>query len=133
MTSLGITICQGLVYACGAWKDFDRDILNSHRGVEDLAKSLEQLQAHLRTSSLIGADLNSVHEAIEGCGAGLQSLKGILDAIKGAKIPVGPRKKAWLKLQRAIYPFSKDTVKTLQGTVATLQCRLNFALEVYQT
>jgi hypothetical protein len=133
MTSLGINICQGLIYACGAWKDFDNDISNSCRAVEDLARTLEVLQNHLRTSCLMDADVGSVHKCIEGCNAGLRSLDGTLETIKGVHIPAGPKNRAWLKLQRAFYPFTKENLMSLHETVANLQSRLNFALQVYQT
>jgi len=92
MTSLGITICQGLIYACGAWKGFDNDISNSCRAVEDLARTLEVLQNHLRTSCLMDADVDSVLKCIEGCNAGLKSLDGTLETIEGVHIPLLDRR-----------------------------------------
>ncbi len=116
MTSLGITICQGLIYACGAWKGFDNDISNSCRAVEDLARTLEVLQNHLRTSylmdadvgdlartlevpqnhlrtsCLMDADVDSVLKCIEGCNAGLRSLDGTLETIEGVHIPLLDRR-----------------------------------------
>ncbi len=133
MTSLGLTICQGLISAYGAWKDFDSDISNTCRVVEDLARTLEELEVHIRSSSLVHADVISVQKCMEGCYSGLQSLDTALNRIKGAHIATGPKSKAWLKLQHALYPFKKDILSNLQGTVASLQGRLNFALQVYQT
>ncbi len=92
MTSLGITICQGLIYACGAWKGFDNDISNSCRAVEDLARTLEVLQNYLRTSCLVDADVDSAYKCIEGCNAGLKSLDGTLETIKRVHIPLLDRR-----------------------------------------
>lgn len=133
ITSLGITICQGLLYAYGAWKDFDSDISNTCRAVEDLKTTLEVLQSYWRSSCLLDADLILVEKCIAGCNAGLQSLERALNTIRGAHIPYGPKNRAWLKLQRVVYPFTKDTLTNLQGTVANLQSRLSLALQVYQT
>ncbi len=133
MTSLGITICQGLLYAYGAWRDFDGDVSNTCRVVEDLARTLELLQTHLRSSYLVDADVKFIQRCVEGSNSGLQSLGKALNTIQGAHISAGPKTKAWLKLQRAVYPFSKGTLATLQANVADLQSRLDFALQVYQT
>lgn len=133
MTSLGITICQGLLFAYGAWKDVDTDIAKTCRAVEDLTRTLKVLQTYWTSSLLVEADLVFVQECIEGCNAGLQSLNETLNSIKGAHIPAGPKHKAWLKLQHTIYPFRKDAMTKLQGTVANLESRLDFALQVYQT
>ena len=133
MTSLGIIICQGLVFACRAWKDFSSDIPNMCNGVEDLAMVLEELQTHLSSSSLMGADVSSVQKCIESCKTGLHSLEEALNKIKRVPVPTSPKAKAQLKLQRVLYPFNKDSLANLHGIVEDLQKRLSFALQVFNT
>ena len=133
MTSLGITICQGLVFACRAWKDFSSDIPNMCSAVEDLARVLEELQIHLNSSPLIGADANSVQKCIEGCKSRLQSLEETLNMIKAVPVPASQKARARQKLQRVLYPFNRDTLTGLQGTVVDLRNRLSFALQVFNT
>ena len=101
--------------------------------VEDLVRVLEELQTHLNSSALMGADVSSVQRCIEGCKDGLESLEEALDMIKRVPVPIGTKAKAWLKLQRVLYPFNKDTLTSLQATVEDLRNRLSFALQVFNT
>ena len=133
MTSLGIQICQGLIFACRAWRDFDSDISNTCRAVEDLTRTLKRLESLLKSPSIKNTDIDYLQRCLEGCDDGLQSLRVALKNIEAAHIPTGPKRKAWLKLQRAVYPLNKGNLIGLQRTVASLQRRLHFALQMQQT
>ncbi|KAI7343490.1 hypothetical protein KC354_g15620 [Hortaea werneckii] len=132
IASLGITICQGLLSYYNDCKDYESDISGTRASIEDLCGTLVLLKENLDAGGLDDKRTAQVSSCLKSCNSGLQDLGTKLDELKKYSKPEGLRQRARAELQKAVYPFRKDTLDKLRGNVADVRERLKLALQVLE-
>ncbi|KAI6855500.1 hypothetical protein KC343_g118 [Hortaea werneckii] len=132
IASLGITVCQGLLSYYNNYKDYESDISGTRASIEDLHSTLVLLKENLELGGLNDERRARVSSCLLSCNSGLQNLRTKLDELSKYGKPEGLRQKARAELQKAVYPFRKDTLDKLRGNVAEVREQLKLALQVLQ-
>jgi hypothetical protein len=131
IASLGIQVCQGLLSYYDAWKSYDSDISGTYDAVTDLSKTLTILKTTLR-EEVDRERVRRVDTCVKGCEDALLKLDEKRRSLQEYSQPQGLRQKMRSGLQRSWYPFRKETLAALKGSVTDVQERLKLALQVLQ-
>lgn len=134
VTSLGITVCQGLINYCQAFAGQYRDVRLAVQDLRDLEKSLTSLRSTLTLISLHRPELfNLVTPYIDTLKSRVEELQPILSKFrKNVSGEASFKDKAKSATQRAFYPFKKEMIRELRDTVRQAQDNLILALGVVQ-
>ncbi|KAI7109644.1 hypothetical protein KC339_g625 [Hortaea werneckii] len=132
VASLGITVCQGLLAYIDSCKDYGYDVAEARNSISDLHDTLILLEDNLRAGGLDAKRAARVTNCVQSCKDGIQDLGKKLDDLQKYIKPEGLRQKARAEIQKAVYPFRKDTLTKLRGNVADVRERLKLALQVLQ-
>ncbi|KAI7158046.1 hypothetical protein KC349_g5195 [Hortaea werneckii] len=132
IASLGIQVCQGLLAYIDSWKDYGYDVAEARNSISDLHDTLVLLEDNLKTGGLDAKGAARVIDCVQSCKDGIQDLGKKLDDLQKHSKPEGLRQKARAEIQKAVYPFRKDTLTKLRGNVADVRERLKLALQVLQ-
>jgi hypothetical protein len=131
IASLGIQVCRGLLSYYDAWKSYDSDISGTYDAVTDLSKTLTMLKTTLREEVDRGR-FGRVDTCVKGCEDAFLKLDEKRRNLQEFSQPEGLRQKMRSGLQRSWYPFRKETLAALKGSVTDVQERLKLALQVLQ-
>ncbi|KAI7494306.1 hypothetical protein KC367_g8110 [Hortaea werneckii] len=132
IASLGITVCQGLRSYIDSWKDYGPDVSYTRDLIADLQGTLVLLEESLKAGGLDAKRAARVISCLQSCKDGLANLGAKLYELQKYRKPEGLRQRACAELQKAAYPFRKDTLDKLRGNVADVRERLKLALQVLQ-
>ncbi|KAI7479392.1 hypothetical protein KC357_g4217 [Hortaea werneckii] len=132
IASLGITVCQGLRSYIDSWKDYGPDVSYTRDLIADLQGTLVLLEESLKAGGLDAKRAARVISCLQSCKDGLANLGAKLYELQKYRKPEGLRQKVCAELQKAAYPFRKDTLDKLRGDVADVRERLKLALQVLQ-
>ncbi|RMX74849.1 hypothetical protein D0869_12191 [Hortaea werneckii] len=132
IASLGIQVCQGLIAYIDSWKDYGYDVAEARNSISDLHDTLALLEDNLQTGGLDVQREARITNCVQSCKDGIQDLATKLDDLQKYSKPDGLRQKARAEIQKAVYPFRKDTLTKLRGNVADVRERLKLALQVLQ-
>jgi hypothetical protein len=130
IVSLGLSVCQGLVSYYSTFRDYSKEtknMLQKLEGLKDVLQVLEdffQYHDDLRTET---AAVKTAKRNILACKRGLGQLEDIMDKCKAT--PVKPERDF---LNRALYPFRRDTIKAVLEHVESLQSNLDTSIDVLQ-
>ena len=133
LISLSIQSCQGLTSYYSAWKSYDEQIGQTYRNLDELRITCENLKSELqRIIQHQEPAVRQVVRLIASCQDGINSLGHALDQCRSSTVPhtLGARIDAYRA--RALYPFRKETLQTLKGTVHDIQSNLSSALQTLQ-
>jgi hypothetical protein len=132
--SLGLTICQGLIAYYGPYKSFNNEIEVFACRIEDLHGLLAALQIILSETHAFNASSASetakiACNVVRHCQQGLQRLDKMLHKCKSSPFP---RKSlgAKFRIERAFYPFRRETLIAFLEIMGWLQANLNTALHM---
>lgn len=133
LISLSIQSCQGLTSYYSAWRSYDEQISQTYRYVDELRLTCEHLERELQNISQIQKPaVEQVVELIASCQDEIHSLRYALDRCHSTHLPQSLGEKIVLHRARLLYPFKKQTLQTLKGTVHDIQGNLGSALQVLQ-
>ncbi|GAB1739832.1 hypothetical protein NU219Hw_g4767t1 [Hortaea werneckii] len=132
IASLGIQVCQGLIAYIDSWKDYGYDVAEARNSISDLHDTLVLLEDNLQAGGLDAKRAARVTSCLQSCKDSIQDLGKKLDDIQKHGKPEGLGQKARAGIQKAVYPFRKDTLTKLRGNVADVRERLKLALQVLQ-
>lgn len=132
IAALGIQICQGLLSYYDGWKDYEADTAGTRASIKDLSDTLSLLKETLEGGGLDERRKERVQICLESCTGGLAELSKRLDELRKHEKPQGLRQKARAELQKAWYPFRKETLTRLRSHVADVRERLKLAIQVLQ-
>lgn len=125
--SLGISVCQGLLFYYDGYRKYDSDIKHTCDTIEDLNKTLALLKDTVENDTLDVAKKDRVKDCVEACETSLEEL----DEEK-LKIQPIPNNTIRSHLKRIKYPFRQSTLQKLRKLVGDVQDRLKLALQVLQ-
>jgi hypothetical protein len=131
IASLGIQVCQGLLSYYDAWKSHHSDISTTYDAITDLSKTLTILKTTLR-EEVDRERVGRVNTCVKGCENALLKLDEKRHGLQKYSRPEGLRQKMRSELQRSWYPFRKETLTALKGSVTDVQERLKLALQALQ-
>jgi hypothetical protein len=131
IASLGIQVCQGLLSYYDTWKSYDSDISSTYDAVTDLSKTLTILKTTLQ-EEVDRERVGQVDTCVKGCEDALLKLDEKRRSLQEYSRPEGLRQKMRSGLQRFWYPFRRQTLAALKGSVTDVQERLKLALQVLQ-
>jgi hypothetical protein len=132
VTSLGITLCQGLLDYYNTWKTFDSDIDDIYKSVTDLSRTLKILENVLKDDNLDKESKDRVGDCVTSCFQAMATLLSEAKSVSKNTQPVGTKQKILWKVQRLQYPFRANTLTKLKRTVNDIQGRLQVSLHVQQ-
>ena len=128
VASFGIEVCKGLLKYYNDWKDYDDDIREAYRGVDDLNKTFQLLESKL--PDLFGTMFVARAKAcLTTCQGKLEELKARLEKLH-IENPKGFRQKIQAGGLRALYPFRKSTLAELKAIVQSLMHQLGHAVQL---
>jgi hypothetical protein len=131
IASLGIQVCQGLLSYYDAWKSYDSDISSTYDAITDLSKTLTILKTTLR-EEVNRERVGRVDTCIKSCEDALLKLDEKRRSLQEYSQPQGLRQKMRSGLQRSWYPFRREILAALKGSVTDVQERLKLALQALQ-
>jgi hypothetical protein len=131
IASLGIQVCQGLLFYYDSWKNYDSDISSTYNAISDLSKTLILLKTTLRQQT-DEERVGRVRTCMKDCEDALLELEEKRCSLQKYGQPEGLRQKMRSGLQRSWYPFRKEVLEALEATVSRVQERLKLALQVLQ-
>lgn len=133
LISLSIQSCQGLTSYYSAWKSYDEQIGHTYRILDELRTTCEILKHELqRITQYQEPAVQQVVRLIASCQDGINGLRHALEECHSAQMPHNLTAKLELYRARALYPFKKQTLKTLKDNVHSVQGNLSSALQVLQ-
>ena len=133
LISLSIQSCQGLTSYYSAWKSYDEQIDHTHRYLDELRITCENLERELqRITQYQGPAVQQVVRLIASCEDGINSLRHTLEQCHAVQTPNTLTAKFKLYRDRALYPFKKQTLQRLKDTVHDIQGNLSSALQILQ-
>lgn len=122
--SLGITVCEGLITYCRAYKSRDDDILLLNQHSERLQKFLALTQVRLQPGGLpVNSEVkDAIQNSIDACGACLQELERLSAKYPPrSQIPGGLKDRGKAVVNHDRYPFQKENFDTFRGQLNELQ------------
>jgi hypothetical protein len=131
IVSLGIQVCQGLLFYYDAWKSYDPDISSTYNAITDLSRTLTILKTTLQQET-DRERVGRVRTCVSSCDDAILELEKRRYSLQKYGQPEGLRQKMRASLQRSWYPFKKETIEALKANVAGIQGRLKLALQVLQ-
>ena len=133
LISLSIQACQGLTTYYSAWRSYDEEIRQIYRNVDELKITCENLERELqRIAQDQEPAVQQIFKLIVLCRDGINSLAQALDRCHLTQIPDSIATRIGLLRARALYPFKKQTLQTLQDNVRGVQGNLTGALQILQ-
>ena len=133
LITLSIQSCHGLASYYSTWKSYDEQIGHTHRDLDELRTTCETLERELqRVTQYQEPAVQQVVRLIASCQDGINALRHALEQCHSVQIPHTLAAKLELYRARALYPFRKQTLKTLKDNVHNVQGNLSSALQVLQ-
>ncbi|KAJ5360858.1 hypothetical protein N7517_010049 [Penicillium concentricum] len=130
IVSLGLTVCQSLVYYYSAFRGYSEDTQNALKKLQNLKDILTVLEDVLQSHDILQTETAATRAAkqnIMACKGGLEQLKRLMDKCKAMP---GEQKRDYIN--RALYPFRRDTIKSLLQHVESLQSNLGTSMDILQ-
>ena len=132
IASLGIQVCQGLLFYYDSWKGYNADIATAYDCIDDLRKTFKLLEETLARHGLNPARSERVEQCLGSCAGGLKKLEKKLQKLQTQSTPTGLRQKTWRELQRLYYPFRESTLAKTRENVSSLREHISLAIQVLQ-
>ena len=133
LISLSVQSCQSLTSYYSAWKSYDEQIGHTHRNLDELRITCENLEQELqRITQYQEPAVQQVVRLIISCRDGINSLRYALEHCQSVRIPDSLTAKIKVCRARALFPFRKQTLQRLEDTVHHIQGNLGSALQILQ-
>ena len=132
IAGFGIQVCQGLMSFYHDFKNYDSDISDAYRSINDLAKVLGLLKASLEEGNLEANRADCAGQCLRSCEDGLHKLAETLKRLRKYRSAQDVKNKICAKGERALYPFQAETLVKLQTSVQAVHERLALAIEALQ-
>ncbi|KAJ5352201.1 hypothetical protein N7452_001175 [Penicillium brevicompactum] len=130
IVSLGLSVCQGIFSYCSCFRDCPKETKNMLQKLEGLKDVLEVLEDVFQSHENLRTETPAVKAAkrhILACENGLLQLKDILDKSKAT--PTNSKRDL---INRAAYPFKRDTIRAILEHLESLQSNLDTSISVLQ-
>ena len=131
VTSLGITICSGLLKAIDAWRSYGDDIKEARSQMDALAKTLNIIRDIIQEPGPATRTKNLVEDSVKDCEDAIVKLQQEVKKLQG-QLPTGEKRAGQKFLQQIAYPIVKTTLAKIRNLVGEVQQRLGLALQSLQ-
>jgi hypothetical protein len=134
VVSLGLTVCQGFLAYYGPFKTFHEqidEVACRVSSLDGILKALENvlINAHVLSNSPSAQSTAVAIDSIICCENGLQKLRKVLEKCQNTR-PAHNLLGSNIQINRMLYPFRRDTLMTLMGTMNWLQANLSTSLQI---
>ncbi len=131
IVSLGITVCQGLVSYIESVHGRKEEIANCLREVRNLISVFTSLNDVLpRLARHSGSDHDLVQHYLRDCEAELDSLKVLVQKLRGPPVQDNARAKIKDAGRAMVYPFRKREMAAVRQCLQNLLSHLELALDI---
>lgn len=131
--SLGITVCQGLVWYYQGWSAWEDDVKSAVQDVEDVSEFLKILQGRLDKLSADQADVASqAHKITARIFTAVEQLEKIRCKCEVVPREDGEKQRTRNFLRRSLYPFKQSTLQELRDAVKQTRGSLTDLLQLLQ-
>ena len=131
--SLGITVCQGLVWYYQGWSAWDDDVKGAIQDIEDVSKFLNILQGRLDKLSTDQADVVSqAHKIVTRIRTAVDQLEKIRHACEAVPREDDENQRTRNFLRRSLYPFKQSTLRGLRDAVKQMRGSLTDLIQLLQ-
>ncbi|OCT45664.1 hypothetical protein CLCR_01564 [Cladophialophora carrionii] len=131
VVSLGLTVCDGLISYFSAFKGQDQFLSSLSERAEHLNKSLHLLNQALPPLRTRTPDVaRQIGKSLAECGSGILALQTKVAAFQRVHGPSLRRDSLHHAARKAIFPFKKDALVELLGTIDSLQQNLETVLAI---
>lgn len=131
LVSLGLQACQGLTAYYDSWKASDEHIRRALEKIASLNSTLIRLDEILKQpdfSNLLATQ--NVQDITVPFRNGIKAVQDILDKCRSTTPGPNSNDRFQNIKKRAIYPFKKETIQSLEASVTQLNITLNTAVQV---
>jgi hypothetical protein len=129
VVSVGIQMCQGLVWYIDCMVDRNEDLAQASASTSRLLDILELLNQKISNKTFSEAEVKIINDNVAACGAWIDNLKKKLDKY-GVPTESSLLAKARLQARRKIYPFKKSALEKICSNISHAQNSLSLALEI---
>ncbi|EXJ60948.1 hypothetical protein A1O7_05101 [Cladophialophora yegresii CBS 114405] len=131
VVSLGLTVCDGLISYFSALKGQNQFLSSLSERAEDLNKSLRLLNQALPPLRTRTPDVaRQIEQSLAECESGILALQNKVAAFQRVHGPSLKRYSLHHAARKAIFPFKKDALVELSGTIDSLQQNLETVLAI---
>jgi len=129
--SLGITLCDGIVTYCHAWKHQDDDVRSLTALCETLNQLLQDIEQRVKGSQTLDPHIvEKLNDTLQACAGHNEA---VLQLTK--KYATGPATTAWKGKARELaqklkFPFQKKTLEELREIMIAFRGNVDTALEL---
>lgn len=133
VVSLALTVCQGLLSYYSGWNAQGEEVRNVYTKIEGLKDSLNILQQSFsRLGSSQPVVTANVAKSVDACKDGVERLNEMLQKCQRNPAPTNIKEKLRALGEKSLFPFRRDTLKTMENTVRYLQENLHTAVQGLQ-
>jgi len=131
--SLGITVCQGLVWYYQGWSTWEEDVKSAVQDVEDVSEFLNILQGRLSKLSTDQADVAAqAHKIATRIFTAVKQLDEIRHKCEAVPREDGEKQKTRSVLRRSLYPFKQSILQEVRDAVKQTRGSLTDLLQLLQ-
>ena len=131
MTSLAVTLCNGLLKAIDSWRSYDGDLQKAGRQIEVLAETLDTVKDVLDGPKPASRSKILVEDSVDECSKLINKLQEETKKLRG-QTAAGDKKKARKVVQHAAYPLTRTTLEKIRSLVEEVQQRLGLTLQILE-
>jgi uncharacterized protein Yka (UPF0111/DUF47 family) len=131
VVSMGLTVCDGLISYISAFKGQTQFLSSLSGRAEDLNKCLRLLNQALPALRTRTPDVaRKIEESLAECESGIVALQSKVAAFQRVQGPSLRRDSLHHVSRKAIFPFKKDALVDLSGSIDSLQQNLETVLAI---
>lgn len=131
VVSLGLTVCQGLISYCSAFHGQDQYLDNISHRAKGLSDSLSLLSRALPTHRTGTPDVeHQIEVLLRECKASIRLLENKVDSFRRVHGPSPSRDKFKRVTKKIVFPFKRDALLEMSGTIDSLQLNLETILSI---
>ncbi|KAF2136566.1 uncharacterized protein K452DRAFT_237282 [Aplosporella prunicola CBS 121167] len=129
--SLGLTVCQGIVNYYSAFKGQDEEVSQTVDAATNLSNILKILQPRVTAlKEQNQTTATQIETCIESCAGTLHKLQEVLRKCEATATSANMRDRFREYRKKALYPFRRDTIKSIKEHVTDAHANVQTALQV---
>jgi hypothetical protein len=131
--SLGITLCDGIVTYCRAWKDQDKEISTLTTLCETSKQILQDIEQRIKDKPTLDPSVvNILNATLLACTKHTEEVLRLTRNYSAGPAPSTVKLRARDLLQRLKFPFEKKTLEDLKSIMIAFRGNVDIAISVLQ-
>jgi hypothetical protein len=131
--SFGITLCDGIVTYCHAWKDQDKEIRSLTSLCETSKQLLQDIEQRIKDKPTLDPSVVQILNAtLQACTKHTEEVLRLTRSYSAGPGPSTMKLRARDLLQRLKFPFEKKTLEELRNIMVAFRGNVDTAMSVLQ-